>query len=65
MNEKELEKLAIEAAKALQDEWSIGESSVFCDEVDWDSASVEEIAEKLKPFLLRAFNTTRSYADGL
>lgn len=51
------EELAIEAAEALQAEWSIGESSVFCDEVDWDSASTEEIAEKLKPFLLRAFNT--------
>jgi len=65
MNEEELNKLAGEAARALESEWEIGESSAFCDEVDWFSASTDEIAEKLKPFLLRAFNTTRSHADGL
>ncbi len=66
MNEEELNKLAREAAEALEDEWEIGESSAFCDdELDWFSASPDEIAEKLKPFLLQAFNATRSHADGL
>lgn len=65
MNEEELNKLAAEAAEALEEAWSIGESSIFCDESDWDSATTEEIAEKLKPFLLRAFNTTRFLCDGI
>lgn len=32
-------------AQAILNEWTIGTYSRFCDEVDFDSATVEEIAE--------------------
>jgi hypothetical protein len=32
-------------AQALLDKWQIGESSYFCDEIDWDAASAQEIME--------------------
>lgn len=65
MDEEELKQLALEAARELESQWSIGEGSQFCDEWDWESATTEEIAEFIKPFLLRAFNSPRSHADGL
>ena len=50
-----IEELAKEAVEALKDEWEIGTSSRFCDDPpDWDSASDEDIAAKLIPFLERA-----------
>lgn len=35
----------MKVAQALKDEWMIGTSSRFCDEVDFDSATVEEVAK--------------------
>jgi len=64
MSEEELNRLAIDAAEALHAVWSIGGGSMFCDSFDWDEAEDDQIAEVLKPFLIRAFNTTRSCADG-
>jgi hypothetical protein len=55
MTEKQLNELALEAARALADEWQIGRISRFCDDPpDWDAAEEQEIASKLKPFLIRA-----------
>lgn len=36
--------LAMKIAAAITDEYSVGNSSAFCDEVDWDRADEEDIA---------------------
>lgn len=41
---------ARDAALTLTNRWSIGTTSQFCDESDWDSADPKEIAEALTPF---------------
>jgi hypothetical protein len=35
----------MKVAQAIKNEWTIGTYSRFCDELDFDGASVEEIAE--------------------
>lgn len=37
--------LAVAIAQALCAMWSIGHSSHFCDETDWDAAEESEVAE--------------------
>lgn len=44
--------LALDIARALEERWSIGVSSTFCDESEWDSASTEEIAAAIDEILL-------------
>lgn len=43
--------LALKIARAILEEWNVGNSSQFCDEVDWDSASEEEVAELIDKVL--------------
>ena len=51
----ELKLIAKEAAEALEEEWTLGEASRFCDDPpDWDYAETDEIAAKLLPFFIRA-----------
>ncbi len=53
--ELRLKLISKEAAAALEEEWSIGDASQFCDDLpDWDSAETDEIAAKLLPFFIRA-----------
>lgn len=37
--------LALKIAKAIQDEFSVGHGSSFCDEADWDPATDKELVE--------------------
>ena len=37
--------LALKIAKAIKEEYSVGSSSQFCDESDWDEASEDELAK--------------------
>lgn len=41
-------KSAEQFAEELQAKWDIGNSSVFCDEVEWDSADDSEVEEFIK-----------------
>jgi hypothetical protein len=50
-----IDQLALEAAKALSEKWSVGKFTHFCDDApDFDSAEIQELAELLAPFLRRA-----------
>jgi hypothetical protein len=46
-------KAALAAAEELLSEWQIGTASQFCDEVDFDSASAEEIAAIIDKYFSR------------
>ena len=66
MDPEDLNTLAVETAEALKAEWLIGDlEEIPFEPGEFKIVSTEELAEKLKPFLLRAFKTTRSFADGL
>jgi hypothetical protein len=43
--DSDMPKWIMKVAQAIKDEWTIGTYSRFCDEVDFDGATVEEIAE--------------------
>jgi hypothetical protein len=43
-------------AEAILEEWSVGGSSTFCDEVDWDSAEQAEVAKLIADTLKRALS---------
>jgi hypothetical protein len=43
--------LAMKIAKAIKDEYSVGVSSTFCDESDWDELSVNDLAELIDKVL--------------
>lgn len=63
MNEKELFELSKEAAQELSYEWAIGNFSRFCDEpADFDSAPVEEIANRLLPFFRKVLTAPKPSA---
>jgi hypothetical protein len=51
--------LAMKIALAITAEYSVGNSSVFCDEGDWDSATDEELAELIDKVL-----STKAQKDG-
>lgn len=62
MNEQELFELAKQAARELSYEYKIGNWSQFCDEFDWDSASEDDIAKRLMPFLKKALTSQKAPA---
>ncbi len=43
--EDKMPEWVIKVVEALKEEWQIGNTSVFCDVFDWDSATEKEIAE--------------------
>jgi hypothetical protein len=44
----EINKFAKLLADRLTDEFSIGNCSTFCEEVDWDNATLKEIEDVIK-----------------
>jgi len=52
---EELRLIARQATEKLEDQWSIGKFSSFCDERDYDTADSEEIIKVLLPFLQKAY----------
>lgn len=52
MSDQKLNEAATTAAKALQDKWSVGSYSRFCDDApDFEPASTEEIARLILEIL--------------
>lgn len=47
-----------EIAATIMDEWSVGVASTFCDESDWDAASMDEVAEKVAKCIMTKFSST-------
>jgi hypothetical protein len=50
--------LSREIATAIKEEWSVGTASTFCDESDWDAASLDEVAEKVAKCIMAKFSST-------
>lgn len=44
MSDKKPSEKALKIAKAIKAEYSVGSSTKFCDEVDWDECSEEDLA---------------------
>jgi len=65
MSEDNLNKLALEAAEELINSWCVGNTVKTDVGEHWEFTSARDIADALKPFLLKAFRATRSYADGI
>lgn len=58
MSDQKLNEAATAAAKALQDKWSIGGYSRFCDDApDFEPASTEEIARVIEGALSEALSS--------
>jgi len=61
--EFDINEIALAAARDLKDRWEIGESHTFRGEVDFEGASDEEIADRLKPFLLDTLYTDPEHRE--
>ncbi len=54
-------KFATELALKMQEKWTIGESSMFCDEHDFDHATTEEIATMIDEAILSNFGEVEAH----
>jgi hypothetical protein len=52
-----MDDLAAKIAKRLCEDWTIGTSSQFCDESDFDYASEEDVAEVIREVLAESAAT--------